>query len=165
MPYFYDMLKLNAKGLLAPGDPIQCKLSDMKTYFVDAFLSETRKANFDRYIKYSTDLKSLLGGVKIMQWINGSFVTRKTNPKDIDIISFVSHVSVRALGSKLLPFRPPGSWDNYGVDAYILEVHLSNSKHYSFTELDIKYWRNQFGHTRPNRKGVKPKIRGYPLTQ
>ena len=97
----------------------------------------------------------MLRGIEIKQWVNGSFVTKKTNPKDIDVISFVSHNLVKELGEKLNPFRPEGSWEAFGIDAYVLEVHVIASRYDFYTKSDTAYWRDQFGHTRPNRKGVK----------
>jgi len=149
------MIKLNAKGFLTPSEPIPCSLSDLKAFFVDRFESDTRQGNFDNYIRYSTALKALLGGIEIRQWINGSFVTKKTNPKDIDVVSFVSHLSIKSLGTKLNDFRPPESWNVFGIDGYIIENHPPKSKLRTFTQLDMVYWRNQFGFSKPNRNGVK----------
>lgn len=149
------MLKFDSKGLLKPYLPIPCKISDLKTYFVDGIQSITRKPNYDNYIRYSNDLKILLGDIQIKQWVNGSFVTKKTNPKDIDLITFIDHDTIKKLGSKLAPFRPESSWLIYGVDAYIIEVHPDKSKSYVFTQGDILYWLDLFGHTRPNRNGKK----------
>lgn len=151
------MLKLefDAKGLLKPYLPIPCELSDLKTYFVDGIPSVTRKTNYDNYIRYSNDLKTLLGNTNLTQWINGSFVTKKTNPKDIDLITFIDHGTVKKLGMKLDPFRPQSSWLFYGVDAYIVEVHPENSKSHVYTLGDIAYWLDLFSQTRPNRIGKK----------
>ncbi len=150
------MLKFDSKGHLKPYQPITCGVADLKTHFVDSFTSVTRSANYTKYVKYSDDLKALLGGVAITQWVNGSFVTKKINPKDIDFINFVDHHLIQRLGEKLDPFRPENSWDAYGVDAYILEVHPLDSKEFvKFTQSDKAYWNGQFDRTRRNRNGDK----------
>ena len=89
------MIKFDSKGHLTPYQPISFQVKDLKEHFVDAFGSETRKTHFDNYLRYSSNLKAVLGGIQIRQWINGSFVTRKSNPKDIDSISFANHSDVK----------------------------------------------------------------------
>ncbi len=153
--YLCSMLKFDSNGLLTPYRPIPCQVKDLKTHFVDSFDSETRPKNFDKYIRYSNEIKALLRGIEVKQWVNGSFVTKKINPKDIDVISFVSHTLVKELGDKLYPFRPEGSWDVFGIDAYVLEVHAVGSRYHFYTQSDTAYWREQFGHTKPNKKGIK----------
>ena len=154
--YLYSMLKFDSKGHLKPYEPIVCDVKDLKIHFVDAFTSVTRSINYTKYVKYSDDLKALLGGVEITQWINGSFVTKKINPKDIDFINFIDHDLIQKFGEKLHPFRPENSWDIYGVDAYILEVYPSDSKDFvKFTQSDRAYWYSQFDKTRRNRNGIR----------
>jgi hypothetical protein len=147
------MLQFDFKGYLKPYQPIPCKVSDLKFHFVDEIQSVTRKLNYEKYVKYSHDLRMVVGeGLK--QWINGSFVTKKTNPKDIDLVTFLDHEMIKKLGAKLDPFRPINSWNAYGVDAYICEVYPVGHPSYKYTDSDIAYWNHQFGHSRPNRKGV-----------
>jgi len=78
------MIKFDSKGNLMPYQPIVYSTKDLKLHFVDTIDSETRDSLFQQYKHYSRSLKALLGGIPIKQWINGSFVTRKANPKDID---------------------------------------------------------------------------------
>lgn len=85
------MIAFDKKANLKPYEPIKISVADMKAHSVSEFNSSTRKNNFDKYIRYSDDLKKLLNGQPIRQWVNGSFVTKKINPKDIDLITFVDH--------------------------------------------------------------------------
>jgi hypothetical protein len=150
------MLTFDTRGNLKPYQPIQSSVTEMKKYLVDQMrTSDTRIENYVRYRKYATALKRLLPDVELKQWINGSFVTRKTNPKDIDLITFIDHSQVKRLGTKLDDFRPERSWDVFEVDAYILEVYPEKSQYYNFTQSDVAYWLDQFGHARVNRRGQK----------
>lgn len=149
------MLNFDVKGNLRPYQPITARVAEMREYLVDTIVSETRIINFDKYIKYSNALKKLLGGKKLRQWIDGSFVTKKTNPKDIDFLTFIDHSIILKLGDKLDNFRPEKSWVVYGVDAYILESHPKESPSFAYTHSDILYWQEQFTRTRVNRRGVK----------
>lgn len=151
------MLNFDVKGNLTPYQPILCKVSEMKKYLVDLVpTSSTRRDNYAKYRKYSNDLKKVLGLKEIKQWVNGSFVTKKLNPKDIDFLTLVDHSLVQTLGSQLDNFRPPKCWDVYEVDAYLLEMHPEGSDfHKRFTQSDMAYWYDQFNHTRVNRVGRK----------
>lgn len=149
------MLQFDSKGNLKPYQPIRCTLNEFKKHFVAGIDSDTRKVNFEKYILYSDDLKALLGGVEMRQWVNGSFVTKKKNPGDIDLITFLDSAGIKKLGNKLVDFRASGSWTAYGVDAYLLENHPEGSKNFRFTEADMAYWQNLFSKTRTNRRGNK----------
>jgi hypothetical protein len=151
------MLHFDSKGNLKPYQQIHSNIQDLKTYFVDNIASNTRLDIYNKYIRYSNDLKNLIGK-ELMQWVNGSFVTQKTNPKDIDLITFLDHKDIKKLGSKLDTFKPSECWNIYGVDAYILEVYAPNHDCANFTDCDVAYWLNLFGQTRPNRRtGIKNK--------
>jgi hypothetical protein len=153
--YFSDMLTFDSRGHLKPYGIIPATVAELKVQLVDEFTSTTRKDNFDKYVKYSDDLKSILKSGKLKQWVNGSFVTKKTNPKDIDLVTFVNHALLKQHGNSLDKFKADGSWTNYGVDAYIVEVHPVDSKQNIFTAYDTQEWLDLFMHSRLNRKGIK----------
>ncbi len=80
------MLNFDLRGNLFPYEVILCDLSEFSSVFVDKFSnSQSRKLHFDRYLKYSTDLKILVDLPFLKQWVNGSFVTLKNN-LDIPVI-------------------------------------------------------------------------------
>lgn len=150
------MLNFDKRGNLKPYEAIPTTLTEMKRVFVDNMKSsDTRIENYVRFRKYITELKSIMPEVELKQWINGSFVTKKADPKDIDLITFIDHSIVKKYGTKLDNFRPDRSWDVFQVDAYILEVYPKNSPYYVYTLSDVAYWADQFGRTRVNRKGDK----------
>jgi len=149
------MLQFDIKGHLKPSGLISSDVNETRRYFVENIPSNTRMDNFQKYLKYSDDLKVLLNGQKLRQWINGSFITRKRDPKDIDLVTFIEHQTIKKLGRKLDNFRPELCWSVYGVDAYIIEEYPDGSELYKFTDFDMKEWSFSFSQTRRNRKGVK----------
>lgn len=150
------MLVFDKRGNLEPYEPIGSDVNELKVCFVDGIPSKTRLENFEKYIKYSDALKAMLGGTVLKQLVNGSFVTRKLNPKDVDLVTFLDHEIIQQYGSRLNDFRADKSWLLYGVDAYIVEVHPETSSLYNqFTKSDIAEWYYLFRHTRLNRKGEK----------
>ncbi|AQG82133.1 hypothetical protein AWR27_24250 [Spirosoma montaniterrae] len=61
----------------------------MERVFVTEFAnSTTRQALFEQYRAYTDRLLTLLPG-GFTQWIDGSFVSRKRDPNDIDVLTFV----------------------------------------------------------------------------
>lgn len=82
------------------------------------------------------------------QWINGSFVTKKSNPGDIDIITFLDYKVTQHLGSKLDDFKYPNSENIYGVDAYIVEEYPEGHSNIFRYISDRSYWLDRFTKTR-----------------
>ncbi len=115
------MLIFDSKGYLTPYNAIPSTLDEMRKYFVEDIPTKSRKEIFEKYIAYSEDLKKYLGNIPLKQWINGSFVTMERNPKDVDLVTFVNHSIIKKHGGGINIFRSHGSWENYGVDAYIVE--------------------------------------------
>ena len=153
------MLTFNPKGLLIPDTNIVSSVAGLKKHFVQNIPTATRQENFEKYIKYSDELKYLLSGMALRQWINGSFVTQIQNPKDIDIVTFIDHNIVVEFREQLDTFGVKGAWKTYGVDAYIVEILPQDHPKYFFYKSDITYWMAKFGKTRRgldgqrNRKG------------
>jgi hypothetical protein len=151
------MLKFNSGGYLVPDTAIKSSVSELEKEFVQNYTSVERSALFGTYLDYSNDLKKLCGDVELLQWVDGSFVTkRKTNPSDVDMITFVPIEIVIKLKEKIKPFIYPESIKNYpGVDAYVVEVHEKGSNDFFSFQADRLYWRQQFDTTRRNRAGNK----------
>lgn len=149
------MLYFDIRGNLRPSGLISSNVPELEDYFVNNIPTDSRMINFHRYRRYSDELKNLMGGQILKQWINGSFVnSRNRNPRDIDLITFIDHQTIVQLGNRLNNFRPYAVGEIYEVDAYIIEVHPVGSVMYNrFTHSDILYWENRFGNTRRNRTG------------
>ena len=134
-------------------------ISQFKELFVDKWSRETstRYAIFEIFEKYLTDFQTTITPDFDM-WIDGSFVTQKSNPQDIDFVSFIDH-TIYDEKEQLLDnqFRKYGAKNFYGqlIDAYICVVHPSNHEKAIITQSDERYWLNQFSYTKPNRQNKK----------
>lgn len=149
------MLIFNHSGVLIPDNKIISDLAELKTEFVDGIPSGKRMDLFNRLLKYNEDLQKVLGFCGFVQWINGSFVTKKVNPGDIDLVTFIETEKILEIGSSIDPFRFPNSESIYGVDAYIIEVYPSDEPDYFRTVSDKAYWADRFSKTRRDRNGNK----------
>jgi hypothetical protein len=149
------MLNFNTSGLLVPDTKLSSSLNELETEFVSKIKSTERRSLFDKYINYSEELKKVCGSESLTQWINGSFVSKKSNPKDIDIVTFLNYEVVNSLGAILGPFNYPQSEDFYEVDAYIVVVYPESHKNRFYYISDLAYWTDQFTKTKRNNRGNK----------
>jgi hypothetical protein len=149
------MIKFDSKGLLTPNTNIVASVAELKTHFVDGIESATRNYNFEKYITYSDALKKLLGGQPMSQWINGSFVTKIKNPKDIDLVTFVDFELREKFQKELRDFEAKGANEIYGVDAYILTVFPEDHAKAFLFQSDRAYWIERFSKTKRDNSGKK----------
>jgi hypothetical protein len=78
---------LTAEGILPPGR-FTCSPRALHSRFVEAFPgSHSRAAIYREWRSHRAALRSL--APVLYQWIDGSFVTDKENPSDIDVVVFM----------------------------------------------------------------------------
>ena len=82
------MLKFKAKGFLVPDINIQSDIAELEETFVLS-MSDTRAKLFEKYILYTRALKTLCNNSELIQWVDGSFVTKIPEPGDIDLVTFI----------------------------------------------------------------------------
>lgn len=155
------MIEFDAKGMLTPNRNIEIALSDFKFHFVDSIPSDTRELNFEKYIRYSNELKDLLKVQTLKQWINGSFVTSVKNPRDIDLVTFVDYELRLQYERELEKFEAPSANSIYEVDAYIVTVFPEDHSKAFLFESDKAYWMRRFTMTRRNLRTGKKFPKGF----
>lgn len=117
-------------------------IDELKSSFVEPFEnSVSRKLIFEDYVEYVTLLKTIIPN-EIIQWINGSFVTLKTNPRDIDLVTFVDFSTYKkheSLFEELQKWRfdPKRKVDGYFIKTY--PKNHSNHKFYKFDEIEWRF--------------------------
>lgn len=140
------MIQFDNQGYLKPASPIEVSLKTFEETFT---FNPHRQHLFEQYILYLTELKSIID-VPFEQWIDGSFVSKKLIPNDIDILSFVPN-SIYTLKDASLyelkqEFKPQ-------IDAYYICKFPENHRRFAETNGDYFYWLNQF--TKDRRKNSK----------
>jgi hypothetical protein len=154
------MLQFNAAGLLAPPLIINSTVDELEDKFAIDSPGNIRKLLFANYLDYNQKLKETCGNIKLKQWVDGSFVTLKEKPKDIDIVSFIDFMVMVESEKELKNLRYPLSKANYGLDCYfIIEYPEAHRLKYSYTA-DVAYWMNQFGRTKPTSR-QKSMVKGF----
>ncbi|UPY36151.1 hypothetical protein [Sediminicoccus sp. KRV36] len=151
-------MNFNSDGYLDAG------LHDMDVegiveHFVTAFpASNTRRAIIEGYIRHRSEFSAL--GVACVQLIDGSFVSNKADPGDIDLVAFADLDTIDALSpedqKKLADlFSGPATKATHFCDAYFSPTVPENHPLYSQLRSKRKYWMGEFGYDREDRpKGV-----------
>lgn len=129
---------------------------EFKEAFVTNWAAEdtTRASIFNVFETYIADFQALITP-DFITWVDGSFVSnKKSNPNDIDFVSFVDFKvvddKVELLDERS---RRLGVKNFYGnlIDAYICPVYPENHQKAFYTKSDMLDWQNQFSYTRPNK--------------
>lgn len=145
-------LKFDIRGNLTPYEKVDLNLDDFQGNYVDAFDSiSSRKNIFENYTQYIQDFKNEITP-NFKQWVNGSFVTNRSNPKDIDIVNLIDFEIVEEkydlIKSKFINRE---ALKNYKIDAYLIRIYPKDHKEHFKTVSDLLYWEHWFGHTKKNR--------------
>ena len=148
----YD-LSFDIRGNLQPGGENVVSFESMQPLLVEPYsIATTRKKLYEGLVRYNDALTQVLDCQPYEQWIDGSFVTNKVNPRDIDTVSFLDFRLVEAAEQELQRFTASIAREKYGVDGYIVKRYPEEHPHYARTNSDMAYWRYWFSTTRPDHR-------------
>ena len=145
-------LQFDERGNLKPYRRNEIELNQFKEIFVDQFSEESsRNEIFKNLKKYIDDFEEEIG-YSFKLWINGSFVSNKTNPGDVDIVILINRENAQEKEQILKErFLNKKSLANYKIDAYIVRTVAGDHEEYSKTLSDLLYWEHWFSNTKKNR--------------
>jgi hypothetical protein len=149
-------IRFDDRGNIYPYKLIALELMIFQEKFVISFDgSSTRQKIYENYLVYIIDFHKEIVDVW-QQWIDGSFITDKKDPNDIDLVNFIDSYAFSSKGAELIKFLTKyGSKDKYKVDGYCVPVYPSDDERYELTYRYMKYWEKWFGHDRSNNpKGI-----------
>jgi hypothetical protein len=143
-------------GNLAPYEVQMMELEEFEAFFVGAFgQSSSRRRLFDNYLRYVEELRTTVGA-GFWQWVDGSFVANKLNPRDIDFVTFLDGERYERYTKELTAMRAYRLDKERGTDGYFVGVYEPTHARYGDYDLDRREWLFTFGTTRtPKRnKGI-----------
>lgn len=144
-------MEFDINGNLEPYEIIYTDWATFKAKFVDAFpRSSTRQVIFDNFSVYMEKLSAIIG-TDFHQWIDGSFVTRKLNPDDIDFVTFVNAKIFSHNEQKLNLLREYSRGQSLRIDGYFVKNYPKDHKRFVQSYLDSVHWMHDFG--KDSRKG------------
>ena len=146
-------LNFNKQGLLVPDSAISTDLDTIEKYFVADFpKSKTRQKLFENLMIFNETLQNEVFPW-YEQWINGSFVTRKQNPKDLDVVVFLDNKVYETREKKLMQMIAD-SFDKLRIDVYFVSVYPTSHPLFPITQINRNDWFEFFTTTKSeNRKG------------
>lgn len=135
-------------GNLVPYDIVHTDWPTFKAEFVDAFpLSGTRRVIFDNFSEYVERLIPIIGK-GFHQWVDGSFVTRKLNPRDIDVVTFVDANIYYCNEREIDVLRDDQLDRQTRVDEYFVKKYPESHRKHVFYHIDCLQWHDQFSRSR-----------------
>jgi hypothetical protein len=129
---------------ILPAGIIFMGLEDFKQLFVDQFpQSARRKALFDKFLQFFEFILNL--DIITELWLNGSFVTEKPEPGDIDAVAFVDKDKLK---------KQRGVEKNPLMNVGDLKKNLSIDIRFAANDDDKSrsYWMALYGSSRDGRK-------------
>ncbi len=151
--YCVESMNFDKYGFIKPYQKLEVSFHEFYIEFVESFpISNTRFHLFEKLSQFLKDFKQRINDDFIL-WVDGSFVSQKLNPKDIDIVLFVEYTIFDKY------FRVFDGLHNYGksigIDAYFIRNYPENHLRHFVTHLDILYWKDIYGYTKPNELGTR----------
>ena len=141
-------LNFDEYGNLTPYKVIEVDLTTFEAYFVTAFPnSTTRKRLFENYLRYIYRFQDEVFPF-FEQWINGSFVTQKENPKDIDMVTFLDYEVYEKRGNKVLDKFWSFSLEDEGIDSYLVRDYPEHHPNFVETSAYKEKWSRLYRKTR-----------------
>lgn len=119
------MIEFNNQGYITPADSVETDFENFEKTFV---FNEQRQIIFQEYLVFLGELKTLNIG-SFYQWINGSFTTLKTNPNDIDVVTFIPYKEYQEIETELWNLKQ--TFRNRAVDAYFIAIYPEEHDSYS----------------------------------
>jgi hypothetical protein len=151
-------MNFNSNGYLEPGIH-DLELSALEEHFVKGFpTSTTRPRIIDGYKRHRSELESL--SIELEQLLDGSFVSTKNDPGDIDLVCFADADAVDQLSpddKNRLRLLTLGSSTkgSHLCDAYFCPTVPETDPRYPTVRQSRKYWMGEFGYDRQDRpKGI-----------
>ena len=137
------------RGNLAPSEIIPMEWVDFVHYFIEIKPnSRTRQDLLSNFISFIEQLQgTICPNFKI--WVDGSFISTKINPRDIDTVFLLPNEICERKKSVLdnQIFIKEFKYSR-GLDLYYLADYPKNHKRHYLTHYTELYWKDVYGHTR-----------------
>lgn len=155
-------MEFDELGYLTPYKVIETDLETLERIFVLNFEnSDTRKKLFQNYLTYIDNFKNQVSE-NFYQWIDGSFVTSKLNPNDIDVVTFLNAENHERNSLKLIDFQGIKLKTEQKLDCYFVKEYPAEHRSYeTITHYDSVEWFHLFSKTRPNKRTGKQHSKGF----
>ncbi len=133
--------------LVYPPKYIELSFEELPLLLEKLPFNEQRNHLWEEYQNYLAEIRELLQ-TNFFQYLDGSFITQKENPKDIDVVSFVEGELLEHYEKEIEQIDQK----HKNIDAYYIALYPPEHQQYeSHTKAGFFEWAKQFGNTRPNK--------------
>lgn len=136
-----------------PSGVYPADLNNLKERFVTAFPeSISRKRILKNFSKLLHE--TVRFDISMVHWVDGSYLTSKTNPNDIDMVTFARAEDLNALshdGRYFFDRCINGKNETkrlYDTHSFLCVLHPPDHPRHALSENTRRYFRKWFGHTR-----------------
>jgi len=141
------MLHFDERGHLLPYQIVELTLPEFEAFFVENLNDQKhRRELFERYLVFVGDLKRTFQ-VPLFQWVDGSFITRKELPGDMDVVTFLPYDTMAKKAVEVHHFIKSAK-QTYFVDAVFCPVCKWNHRFYQDSKEKEAYWFNLYTRSR-----------------
>ena len=136
----------NSRGFIMPYKKIESSVAEIEDVFVKPFpQSETRQLIFENYLDYLDEFQRLVTP-NFTHWLDGSFMSKKLNPNDLDFVAFIDYRVYERKEEQI--FRIVEKYGYLKLDNYVSQIFPSHHPRHAETEQFKQYWTELFGSSR-----------------
>ncbi len=151
----------SSEGYITPIDKVQSDLHTFEELFVKNFAnSVTRPRLWENYLAYLDNFRQKVTP-NFVQWLDGSFVTLKENPNDIDLVTFIDYKIFEPMEEqKRLEEFWSFNLEDKGLDSYLLGVYPEGHPEYPVYEYNMRNWHIRYTNAKTSKKPIE-NVKGY----
>ncbi len=148
------MLTFDNKGYLKPYKVNEITKDEFFNFFVENLDNrDQRKYLFSHYLLYIDFIKRNFSE-HFFQWVGGSFITDKSFPNDIDIVTFLPH-DLLTKKSKMIHQNMRTCKSRFNVDGFFAPICKWNHRFFEMSKKIELDWFNNYGTSREDETGVR----------
>jgi hypothetical protein len=147
-------MQFDKYGHLLPYEIQELTIDEFQYFFVDKLGDKVHRTQlYGQFLRFNSDLKEIFKG-SFYQWIDGSFITTKEFPNDIDVVTFIPLDVMNKNLSSIYKFREI-SLTIYKVDAKFAPICKWNHRSYLESKKQESYWYELFSTSRKDIFGTR----------
>lgn len=159
VPSFFMETEFDEWGNLTPYGPIVLKQNEFLRRFSEIAVQQHRKALLEKYRRYTMQVQAILQD-SFTQFIDGSFVTSKPLPRDIDVVTFVPYARSLVVKNELEALFRTSRAERV-IEGYFAWLPDEETPVYEDARGTYEYWSNFFSHSRYDEQMEQVRPKGF----
>lgn len=137
-------MQFDSQGNIFPYTTIPVSLSEFEEVFCN---NDHRKSLLVHFYSVLNELRVIVDS-PLTLWIDGSFATKKIDPRDIDVVAFIPFEIFKLKENQLSNLKRKTEF----VDLYYIKKFPEEHANHQLTWFDQLYWLHFFSSNRKNKK-------------